>query len=110
MTLPVMTLQMEARADGVVLKVRAAPGASRERVVGVHGDALKVAVQAPPEKGKANQRIAALLAEALGVATRDIELLSGAASRDKRFFIRGLGEDEARKRLAQAGFTPSDSR
>lgn len=110
MTLPVTSLQLEARADGVVLKVRAAPGASRERVVGVHGDALKVAVQAPPEKGKANQRIVALLAEAFGVATRDIELLGGATSRDKRFLVRGLSEDEARKRLAQAGSTPSDSR
>lgn len=105
-----MTLALEPRADGVVLKVRAAPGASRERVIGEHGDALKIAVQAPPEKGKANQAIAAVLAQALGLAARDIELVSGATARDKRFLVRRLAPDELRKRLARCGEPPSDPR
>ena len=57
-------------------------------------------MQAPPEKGKANDAIAAVLAAALGMAARDVELLSGATARDKRFLLRATNVDEVRKRLA----------
>lgn len=83
-----MSLSLETRPEGLVLKVRAVPGSSRERIVGILGDALKVAVQAPPERGRANERIAAVLADALGLTARAIELLSGPASREKRFLLR----------------------
>ena len=59
-------------ADGAVIAVKAVPGASRDRIVGVLGDALKIAVAAAPEKGKANQAIAATLAKALGVDKRAV--------------------------------------
>jgi uncharacterized protein (TIGR00251 family) len=85
---------------GSSLRVRAQPGASRERIVGVHGDALKVAVSAPPERGRANERIAEVLAAALDVPLRAITLLSGATSRDKRFAIVGRTPEECRSRLA----------
>ena len=94
-----MPLALQERDDGIAFAVRAAPGASRERVVGVHGEALKVAVAAPPEKGKANARLLAVLAQALGVPPRDLELLSGAGSRDKRVLVRGLPLAELRARL-----------
>lgn len=79
-----------AHPDGASLRVWAVPGASRERVVGRHDGALKIAVAAPPDKGKANQAIAAVLAAALGVPTRAIELLAGRTSREKHFLVRGL--------------------
>jgi uncharacterized protein (TIGR00251 family) len=85
---------------GCAFRVRAQPGASRERIVGVHGDALKIAVAAPPERGRANERIAALLAAALQVSPRVVDLLAGAASRDKRFAIHGLTPEECHARLA----------
>lgn len=91
-----------AHPDGTTVRVRAVPGASRDRVVGEHGGALKVAVAAPPEKGKANQRLATVLAEALAVPARSIELLSGATSRDKVFLIRGIAPDDAGARIAAA--------
>ena len=94
-----MKLATQAHADGLVVKVRAAPGASRERVVGLHADALKIAVQAPPEKGRANERIAAVLAAALGLPARDVELVSGPTSRDKRFLIRGHDRLDLEARL-----------
>ena len=51
-----MSLDLQTRADGVVLKIRAVAGASRDRVVGLHGGALKLATTAAPEKGKATSR------------------------------------------------------
>ena len=56
-------------AGGAVIAVKAVAGASRDRVVGVLGDALKIATAAAPEKGKANRAIAATLTKALGDAS-----------------------------------------
>ena len=92
-------LRLESRGDQVVLAVRVTPGAARERIVGVHGDALKVAVAAPPEKGRANDRLLAVLAQALGLPARSLTLLSGATSRDKRVGVRGVDAADLRARL-----------
>ncbi len=86
-------------AGGATIAVKVVPGASRDRVMGPLGDALKVATSAPPEKGKANAAVAAILAQALGLAPRDVELASGAAGPRKEFLLRGLSADEARRRL-----------
>jgi len=85
--------------EGATLKVRVAPGASREQVVGPHGDALKIAVREPPEKGRANDAVVRLLAAALGAKPSDVEVVRGHASRDKVVLFRGLGEAEVRARL-----------
>jgi uncharacterized protein (TIGR00251 family) len=95
-------LALQPDGDALVLKVRAAPGASRERIVGIHGDALKVAVRAPPERGKANDGILALLAQALSIPTRDLALVSGDTSRDKRVRVAGLSRAELLARLRDA--------
>jgi uncharacterized protein (TIGR00251 family) len=95
----VSDLRLDPRDDGVILSVRAAPGARRERIVGILGEALKVAVAAPPEKGKANQRIADLLIDLLGLPARSVRLVSGATSRDKRFAVSGISAAELRRRL-----------
>jgi uncharacterized protein (TIGR00251 family) len=94
-------LWIEDRADGAVVKVRAAPGASRERVVGIHGDALKVAVAAAPEKGKANRRILEVIARELDVPARSLELVSGMTSRDKRVLVRGVTRAELIEKLRE---------
>lgn len=65
------------------LQVRVSPGAARERVLGWRGEALKVAVQAPPERGKANKAVVSLLAEVLGLPEASIRVVSGETSRDK---------------------------
>ena len=95
-----MSLDLQTRADGVVLKVWAVPGASRERVVGLHGDALKLATTAAAEKGKANRRLLNLLAESLALSPVELELVSGDTGREKRVLIRGLTADDLRVRLA----------
>lgn len=86
--------------EGCVLSVRAQPGARRAALVGEHAGALKVAVTAPPEQGKANQAIREVLREALGLKRSQIELLSGATSRDKQFLIRGETKQEVARKIA----------
>jgi uncharacterized protein (TIGR00251 family) len=82
-------LEIATRGDAVIVKVRVQPKASRDAIAGEHAGALKVAVTAAPEKGKANKAVVELLAKALGVAKSNVELVSGATSRDKVFAIRG---------------------
>jgi uncharacterized protein len=70
--------------DGALtLTVHAQPGAKRTEVTGVHGNALKVRVASPPVEGKANDALLAFLAEAFGVAKRDVTLVQGETSRRK---------------------------
>lgn len=87
-------------AEGLVLPVRAQPGARRMGIVGEQAGALKVAVTAPPEDGRANKALAEVLRDALGLKRSEIELLTGASSRDKRFLIRGLTRAELEDRLS----------
>ena len=86
-------------AGGTRLRLRVRPGARRSALVGLHGGALKIAVDAPPERGKANRAAEALLAEALGVAASAVAIVAGAGSRDKVAEI-ALPAAEVRRRLA----------
>ncbi len=88
-------------AGGVLIRVKAVPGARRDEIAGALGDRLKVRVSAPPEGGRANRAIAALLASALGVRERDVELVSGPSSAEKT--LRATGVDTARARRALLG-------
>ncbi len=97
-----MNVRVEACANGCRIAVKAVPGSSRDRIAGEHGHSLKVCVAAPPEKGKANDRICELLAQALGVPTRDVHVASGTSSPVKTVEVRGLDRDEAMARLAAA--------
>ena len=63
--------------DKVVIAVHAQAGAGRSEVVGRHGDALKVRVAVPPERGRANEAIARLLAETLGVPAASVSITPG---------------------------------
>jgi uncharacterized protein len=85
--------------EGVVLPVRAQPGARKAGILGEQAGALKVAVTAPPEDGRANKALTELLRDALGLKRSQIELLSGATGRDKRFLIGGVSRTELESRL-----------
>lgn len=82
------------------MRLRVRPGARRAALEGEHGGALRVSVSAPPERGRANEEAAALLAEALGVARTAVRVVAGHTSRDKSVAIEGLGVEEIRRRLA----------
>ncbi len=86
--------------DGTRVQVRAQPGAKRTEVMGLHGDAVKIRVHAPPVDGKANDELLRFLAEACGVPRARVELLKGASSRSKSFLIRGASPADVRRALA----------
>jgi uncharacterized protein (TIGR00251 family) len=89
--------------EGCVIAVWAVPGASRSEVAGLHGDALRVRVTAPPENGAANREIVRLLAGALGVRPAALVVEAGATSRRKRVRVRGLEPATALRRLGVQG-------
>jgi uncharacterized protein len=72
------------------LAVRVSPGARRSELVGRHGGAWKVRVAAPPERGRANAAVVALLSEVLGVPRERVKLLAGASGKDKVVEIEGM--------------------
>ena len=80
------------------LPVHATPGAKRTEPAGVHGDALRVRLAAPPVDGKANAALIAWAAKAFGVPKKQVELLHGASGRQK---LLGIQFDGAAA-LAQA--------
>jgi uncharacterized protein len=88
---------------GTRLRLRVVPGARRSEIVGRHGEAWKVRVKAAPERGAANDAVLQLLAEALGLPTGDVRLISGLGSRDKMVELTGLEAEEAEARLAANG-------
>ena len=88
-------------AQGWVLLVRAQPGARKVAVLGEHAGALKLAVTAPSEDGRANQALAELLRESLGVKRSQVALIGGATNRNKRFLIGGLARAELELRVEE---------
>ena len=75
----------------VVIAVHVQPRAASTEVVGMHGQALKIRLKAPPVDGAANDELIRFLAARLDVPRRDIEIAGGAAARTKRVRITGTG-------------------
>ncbi len=84
---------------GVRVRVRVIPRAKKDRVDGLHGDAVKIRVTAPPVEGAANDALVKFLAKALGVPRRDVSIVQGAHSRNKVISIVGVSKEEVRRAL-----------
>lgn len=84
---------------GVQLRLHVQPGASRTGIAGLHGDALKIRVAAPPADGRANHELLDYLAECLGVARARIVLVKGESGRRKTVIVQGIGLQAARELL-----------
>jgi uncharacterized protein len=95
-------IALEPHPEGVVLPVRAQPGARRNELRGEQQRQLKVSVTQAPEKGKANKAIVELLSKSLGLKKSQFEQLSGETSHQKRFLVRDIGPDDLAQRIAQA--------
>jgi uncharacterized protein (TIGR00251 family) len=87
-------------ADGCTLSVRLHPGARKNGVTGVHADAVKIALTAPPVDEKANEALIAFLAEALHMPRARVSLVAGATSRAKMVRISGKSAAEVAAALS----------
>jgi uncharacterized protein (TIGR00251 family) len=90
---------LRAASAGTTLALRAQPGAKKTAITGIYGEGaeaqLKVAVQAPPLEGRANQALIAFLAETFSIPKNSVEILSGKLSRSKVFLLRGVTRESA---------------
>jgi uncharacterized protein len=88
--------------DGVVVHAFVQPRAARTGLAGVHGDALRIKISAPPVDGRANEALCDFLAGLLHVARSRVSVTSGASSRHKRVRVAGITA-EAAARAMQSG-------
>jgi uncharacterized protein YggU (UPF0235/DUF167 family) len=87
---------------GCRLRVRVRPGGRANHILGSHGGALKLTVTAPPERGKANDAVASLIASAVGLPASRVAVTAGHTSAGKTIRIEGMCAREALTRLAAA--------
>jgi uncharacterized protein len=83
----------------VRITVTVSPGASQSRIVGRHGDGWKARVAAPPERGRANEALVDLLADALDLPRSQLAVVAGLSARRKVVEVAGLDLDEIARRL-----------
>ena len=95
---PKKMLKITKTNTGATFRVRVQPGASKNEIVGIQEDALRVRISAPPVEGKANKVIIQFLAKQLAVKRREVEILSGHTSRSKTIHVVGEG-GEIEKRI-----------
>lgn len=93
-------IELSEDERGVILSVKVQAGARKNAILGERNGALRIAVAAAPEKGKANRAVNEILSESFGVAKSAIELISGDTSSQKRFLIGGVRTEYVRARLA----------
>lgn len=94
---------IRAIEDGIELTLKVVPGASRSRIVGALGGALKVQIAAAPERGRANDAVLDLLCEQLGVARRQVVIVRGQTQARKIVRVAGITLAAARARLPAGG-------
>lgn len=85
--------------DGLLISCWIQPRASRNALAGLHGDALKVALTAPPVDGKANEALREFLADEFGLPKSAVEIVSGQTGRSKRVSVKGLSLEAFERKL-----------
>jgi uncharacterized protein len=85
-----------------VIAIRVIPRSPRTRVDGMRGDAFLVRLAAPPVEGAANDALVAFLAEHLEIPRRNLRIVSGDKSRDKRVAVTGLTAGDIAERMTRA--------
>lgn len=83
-------LREQADSASVSLSVHVQPKASRTRIAGLHGEALKLCITSPPVDGKANAAVIRFFAKLFKIPRAAVTIASGEASRDKRIILAGV--------------------
>lgn len=94
-----MAFSVRDTAQGAQFALRVQPRASRTQVAGILGDAVKLAITAPPVDGKANEAVIAFLSDLLRVPKSSITIVSGETGRNKLIAVRGAGAEAVRNAL-----------
>ena len=87
-------IKFQERDGGLVFTVRVVPNASRSSIAGVQEGALRVRLAAPPVDGAANKELVRVIASALGLRARDVEITRGHASKVKQVWAKGAKADQ----------------
>jgi uncharacterized protein (TIGR00251 family) len=95
-------LDISSEDNAVLVRVKVVPGASRTRYLGELDGQAKIAVASPAQKGRANKAVIAFLADLLDVHRRDVDIISGRTSPQKKIRIRHVTVDALRDALADA--------
>ena len=96
-------LRIDEQGGSTRFSVRVQPRAARSEIVGLHGDALKIRLSAPPVDSVANVALVELIAEALGVPRRCVRIVSGATSRGKVVEVDGVAVENIRRLARESG-------
>lgn len=97
-----MNLQscVKDRDGNVEFRLYCQPRASKTEIVGLHGDAIKVRLAAPPVEGQANTKLCQFLSKFFGVPRQDVQILAGEGVRQKRVLIKGKPVRDIQDRLS----------
>ncbi len=93
-------LRVTEKDGGVVFNARIQPRARRNEIAGVHGDALKIALTAPPVQGAANEACIAFLAKHFSLPRSQVVIIAGHASRNKIIRLQGIDKAQFEAALA----------
>ncbi len=92
---------IKSSKEGLILSVKVIPNSSKNAIVGIENNALKVRLNATPEKGEANEELIAYLAKTWKLSKSSISIHSGKTSRHKKILIRGLELEQLTQILYQ---------
>ena len=92
-----MTSYVRKDGNDLILLCHLQPGAKRSEFVGLHGERIKIRLNAPPVDGKANTALIALFADVLGLHKRSVSVVAGRTARLKRVRVDGVTADEVSK-------------
>ena len=95
-----MGLRIEELPGAVQFAVRVSPRSSRDKVLGVHDGALKLALKAPPVDGEANAALIAFLAKGIGCPKRSVHIVQGESSRNKLIRVTAVTRRDVQNLLA----------
>jgi uncharacterized protein (TIGR00251 family) len=94
-----MKLCLKEKDGAVLFKVLVQPRASRNELVGIHGDCLKIRITSPPVENQANKKVCEFLSKLMGVGKRQVEIVEGRKSKVKKVRITGCTLEEIKNKL-----------
>jgi uncharacterized protein (TIGR00251 family) len=92
-------LSIQENSRGITFKVFIQPKSAKNMIAGLHGDAIKIKLTAPPVDGAANKMCIQYLAKCLNVSKSSLKIISGQTSRTKQILLRYAGESDSEKEL-----------